>query len=79
MEQLFAESVRHLESIGGIKTEIDFSPFLEAARLLYEGPWVAERYAAIEAFILTNPDELLPEIKTIIGGGKEAVPQSCQR
>lgn len=30
---------------GGEAPEIDFSPFLQAARLLYEGPWVAERYA----------------------------------
>ena len=30
-------------------------PFVETARLLYEGPWVAERYAAIRSFIEKIP------------------------
>ncbi len=67
-EKLFKESIRTLESLGGIKIEIDFSPFLDAARLLYEGPWVAERYAAIEDLITEKPQALLPVINTIIGG-----------
>ncbi|VAW92434.1 Allophanate hydrolase [hydrothermal vent metagenome] len=67
-EKLFKASVKTLESLGGVKTEIDFSPFLDAARLLYEGPWVAERYAAIENLITEKPQALLPVINTIIGG-----------
>ena len=43
---LFQKSVAAMEAIGGQKVEIDFLPFLKSARLLYEGPWVAERYAA---------------------------------
>ena len=74
-EFLFVQSVTQLEKLGGIKKEIDFSPFINAAKLLYEGPWVAERYVAIEEIISKNPDSLLPVIKTIIGGavGKTAV------
>src|SRR5262249_15216568 len=30
--------------LGATIVEIDIEPFYEAARLLYEGPWVAERY-----------------------------------
>jgi allophanate hydrolase len=37
--------------MGGTAVEIDYSPFLEAAQLLYSGPWVAERTAAVGAFI----------------------------
>lgn len=72
---LFEQAVSKLQEMGGKKQEIDFTPFLEAARLLYEGPWVAERYAAIEPMISQQPDALLPEIRTIIGGaeGKSAV------
>lgn len=65
--QLFQQAIRKLESIGGTAVEIDFSPFLETARLLYEGPWVAERYAAIKDFFDANPDSIFPVTKKIIG------------
>lgn len=73
--KLFEQSVEKLEALGGQKFAIDFSPFLEAARLLYEGPWVAERYAAIESMMSEQPEALLPVIRTIIGAaeGKTAV------
>jgi len=71
----FATSVELLEQIGGEKREIDFSGFLDAARLLYEGPWVAERYHGIRELIERDPTTLLPVIATIIssGRGKTAV------
>jgi allophanate hydrolase len=48
---------------------IDFEPFLKAARLLYEGPWVSERTAALKGFLESNPDDFFPATKTIVGGG----------
>jgi allophanate hydrolase len=66
----FEQAVETLTQLGAIKVVIDFAPFLEAARLLYEGPWVAERYAAVGAFIDSHPDEVLPVTRQIIGGGK---------
>jgi len=54
--------------MGGKKVVIDFDPFLETARLLYEGPWVAERYAAIKTFIETKPESMFPVTKQIISG-----------
>jgi allophanate hydrolase len=48
---------------------IDFAPFLEVARLLYEGPWVAERYAAIESLIGRQPDALRAVTRQIIENG----------
>ena len=69
-EALFNQSIQVLQKLGGLKHEIDFTPFLDAARLLYEGPWVAERYVAIEDLISKHPGELLPVIRTIIGGGE---------
>ena len=59
-----------MQDLGGIKHALDFTLFLDAAKLLYEGPWVAERYVAIEKIITEQADELLPVIKTIIGGAK---------
>ncbi|RCX24780.1 allophanate hydrolase [Thioalbus denitrificans] len=70
-EALFTLAVSHLESLGGTAVAIDFAPFLEAARLLYEGPWVAERYAAIRAFIEAGPERLLPVTRRIIEPGIE--------
>ena len=66
VEQLFYDSVERLKTLGGEAVEIDMQPFLDAAKLLYEGPWVAERYAAIEAFIQTQADALYPTTRAII-------------
>ncbi|WP_263378029.1 allophanate hydrolase [Granulicella paludicola] len=48
---LYQAAVDHLTVLGGTPVEIDLEPFLETARLLYQGPWVAERYAAIQPFL----------------------------
>ena len=69
--QLFQQAIQQLEAIGGKAVEIDFAPFLETARLLYEGPWVAERYAAIRDFFETKPDAIFPVTKQIIGGATQ--------
>lgn len=68
-EQLFDQAITRLERLGGRKLEIDFRPFLEAARLLYEGPWVAERYAALQNFIETKPASFFPVTYEIISKG----------
>jgi len=71
-ERLFWEAVAKLEDMGGRAVPIDFEPFAEAARLLYEGPWVAERYAAIRGFIEKRPGALHPVTRAIIEPGREA-------
>ena len=68
--QLFHQAVAKMQQLGGKKIEIDFSPFRDAARLLYEGPWVAERYSVVEKLITEQPDALLPVIRQIIGSAK---------
>ena len=67
---LFAQSIERLHALGGTAVEIDLTPFLDAARLLYEGPWVAERYVAIKDFIDAQPEAVFPPVRTIIEGGK---------
>jgi allophanate hydrolase len=53
----------------GIKlVEIDFAPFLECAEMLYAGPWVAERRAAVGSFMDRQPDALHPVTRSILGG-----------
>ena len=63
---LFAGAIERWRALGAEIVEIDYAPFREAARLLYGGPWVAERYAAIREFIETRPDALHPVTRTII-------------
>lgn len=67
-QALFAKNIQILEEAGAEIIPVNFQPFLDAAQLLYEGPWVAERYAAIEAFFSNDPTQCLPVIETIIGG-----------
>ena len=70
--RLFAEAVTRLESLGGRRVEIDFEPFLATARLLYEGPWVAERYCAVGDFLERRPDSVHPVTRQIISRGRNA-------
>ncbi len=70
-ERLFEEAVLKMESLGYRKVEIDAEPFIKAAELLYQGPWVTERYAAIEDFLKTQPDSIWPATRTIISKGVE--------
>ena len=67
-EALYEASVRALESLGGTAAEFDWTPFQEAAALLYSGPWVAERLAAIEGFFAAHAEEMDPAVRRIIGG-----------
>lgn len=67
---LFADTVERMKALGGVPVEVDLTPFLEAARLLYEGPWVAERYVAIRDFIDARPEAVFEPVRTIIEGGR---------
>ena len=68
--RLFDQAIARIDSLGGSLIQIDFAPFLEAARLLYEGPWVAERYAAVEAFMHRHASAMQPITRRIIEAGK---------
>jgi allophanate hydrolase len=48
---------------------VDISPFLEIARLLYDGPWVAERTAALRDVVERRADILHPVTRSILEGG----------
>jgi allophanate hydrolase len=64
--RLFDQAIARVESLGGSVVRIDFAPFLDAARLLYGGPWIAERYAALEDFIRRQPEALHPVTREVI-------------
>jgi allophanate hydrolase len=70
-EAAFARDAESVEALGMRLVEFDFEPFAEVARLLYEGPWVAERYAATKPLIETNPEALHPVTRAIIEGARK--------
>ncbi|MGV6807096.1 MAG: allophanate hydrolase-related protein, partial [bacterium] len=56
--------------LGAELIEIDFAPFAESARLLYEGPWVTERFLATQALLESNPEAMHPVVREIIAPGE---------
>ena len=66
----FDEAVARLEALGGRMREIDFAPWRAVAAMLYEGPRVAERHAAIRAFFDARPDALDPIVRGIISAAR---------
>lgn len=68
-EVMFAAAVERLRAMGGRPVEIDIDPFLAAAQLLYAGPWVAERTAAVEELLKANPAAIQPTVRAILQGG----------
>lgn len=69
----YAQALTHARSLGLELVEMDFSPLHAVADLLYEGPWVAERYAAIRAFFDVRADALEPSVRSIIERGRGLV------
>ncbi len=67
--EAFAGAVQCLRDAGAEPVEIDVEPLLEAGRLLYEGAFVALRYAAVGAFVDAHRDAVDPVVGAIIAGG----------
>ncbi|WP_448092042.1 allophanate hydrolase [Pseudomonas lini] len=63
---LFGDAIDQLKAMGGEAVELDLSAFLEAARLLYEGPWVAERYSVAGELMEQHPQAVLPVIRAVL-------------
>jgi allophanate hydrolase len=68
----FETALGRLSQLGYSLAEIDMQPLYETARLLYEGPWTAERYLAARELMETNPEALHPVTREIIAGGARA-------
>jgi allophanate hydrolase len=69
-EALYDAAIERAKSLGATIVPFDYAPFREAAELLYNGPWVAERLAAVKDFIATNAGDFDPTVRTIIQGAK---------
>lgn len=70
VQQLYDAAIRRLERLGGVAVPIDYAPFRECAQLLYGGPFVAERLAAVESFFTEHAGDMDPTVRGIIEGAK---------
>jgi allophanate hydrolase len=62
----FEDAVAALVAAGAKLVEIDLAPFLEAGRLLYQGAFVAERFAAVGSFVAAHQEHVDPTVGAII-------------
>lgn len=78
--EAFGAAVRRFESIGADIVEVDISGLLDAARMLYEASFVADRYAAVGAHVESHREligtGLDPTVAAIVLAG--AVPTAAQ-
>jgi len=68
-EAAYGEAVKRWIALGAEIAEFDMEPFYETARLLYEGPWVAERYLVIRDLLASSPDAIHPVTREITAAG----------
>ena len=69
-ERFYDKAIDTLCSLGGTPVEIDYTPFRKAAELLYSGPWVGERYAAVGEHIESGHKDVDPTVAQVIMSGK---------
>lgn len=68
-EAAYADALKRCTALGATLVEFDLEPFYETARLLYEGPWVAERYLVIKDLLASAPDAIHPVTREITAAG----------
>jgi allophanate hydrolase len=68
-EAAYGEALQRWAALGAELVEFDMGPFYETARLLYEGPWVAERYLVIRDLLASSPESIHPVTREITAAG----------
>jgi allophanate hydrolase len=73
-EAAYGEALKRWTALGATLVEFDLEPFYETARLLYEGPWIAERYLVIRDLLASSPEAVHPVTReiTLPGAGISA-------
>jgi len=68
-ETAYSDALKRWTALGATLVEFDLEPFYETARLLYEGPWVAERYLVIRNLLASSPEAIHPVTREITIAG----------
>jgi allophanate hydrolase len=69
-DRAWREALVRLERAGVELVEIDLDGFTEAGRLLYEGPWLAERLSGTAGFLDERPEEVHAVIRSLLERGR---------
>ncbi|WP_251076347.1 amidase family protein [Frankia nepalensis] len=69
VQEVFATALGLLTAAGAELVEVGIEPFLAAGELLYDGPWLAERYAAVGGFLEEHPDAVHPVVAELLARG----------
>ena len=64
--RLFAEAVGRMRALGGEPVEVDFDAFEETQRLLYDGPWIAERALTLDPILAAHREAIHPVTREIL-------------
>jgi len=62
----FEQAVAQARALGHTVVPIDFAPLLAVAKLLYSGPWVAERHAVVQTLMARDPGAIDPTVRRVI-------------
>ncbi len=68
-ERLYEAALKAMADGGARLVEVDIAPLLACGRLLYEGPWIAERALALTAALNRNPAAIHPVVRAIVQAG----------
>src|SRR6266704_922854 len=68
-ESAYSDALKRWTALGATLVGFDLEPFYETARLLYEGPWVAERYLVIRDLLASSPEAIHPVTRDITIAG----------
>ena len=63
---LYERASAHLQNIGGVPIEIDIAPYVEAGRMLFDGPWISERLASVGTFVNSHPASLFDVTRKVL-------------
>ncbi|MCW7538486.1 allophanate hydrolase [Aquabacterium sp. A7-Y] len=62
----FERALEDLRDLGALVKQVDLQPHYETAQLLLDGPWLAERYAALQALVEREPEALDPAVRQLV-------------
>ncbi len=69
-DEAWDAALRQLSAAGVDLVGVDLELFEEAGRMLYDGPWIAERLAGTAEFVGKRPDAIHPAVRTLLERGK---------
>ena len=70
-QECFEQAVSRMKSLGATLVDVDYSLFLEAGRMLFDGPLLAERLSSIEPFLQDDSNDIHPSVRAIVEKAKQ--------